>query len=221
MAVAGKQFGLLIALSELRENGRKKWLCQCRCGNKKTVREESLLSGKAKSCGCASTLLRKAKVEKRYGLVNQKFGRLLVLWRAKEGDGRSRSMMWECRCDCGKQVKVSGNNLRNGKTKSCGCLQSESTLESGEYEQFKTYAERQGIPWFLTKSEFDSITGNRCVYCGQIASTIVRLNNKAGFVLGNVAPCCGVHGRMKGTQSHAEFVAACMRVVKHMEATRK
>lgn len=30
--------------------------------------------------------------------------------------------IWKCRCECGKEVNVSGHNLRRGKTKSCGCL---------------------------------------------------------------------------------------------------
>jgi len=30
--------------------------------------------------------------------------------------------MWLCQCDCGNEVTVSGNNLRSGNTKSCGCL---------------------------------------------------------------------------------------------------
>ena len=28
---------------------------------------------------------------------------------------------WWCRCACRKRVKVAGNNLRSGNTKSCGC----------------------------------------------------------------------------------------------------
>lgn len=34
---------------------------------------------------------------------------------------------WICRCDCGKMKTAEENNLRRGKTKSCGCLSSETT----------------------------------------------------------------------------------------------
>jgi len=117
----GKQFGVLVALTQLRDKGRTKWVCQCRCGNRKEVREDTLLAGKVKSCGCLSQQLKKVKKEKQNSLVNQKFGKLMVLWRAKVSDGR-RSMIWECRCDCGKLVTVSGSALRAGRNKSCGCL---------------------------------------------------------------------------------------------------
>lgn len=30
--------------------------------------------------------------------------------------------MWECQCDCGNKTVVAGNHLRDGETKSCGCL---------------------------------------------------------------------------------------------------
>jgi hypothetical protein len=29
---------------------------------------------------------------------------------------------WLCECECGKETIIRGNNIRNGKTKSCGCL---------------------------------------------------------------------------------------------------
>lgn len=29
---------------------------------------------------------------------------------------------WICKCDCGKQKTVSGSKLKNGNTKSCGCI---------------------------------------------------------------------------------------------------
>ena len=39
----------------------KMWLCRCECGNTKVVRQEALISGRTKSCGClAKTGIRKA-----------------------------------------------------------------------------------------------------------------------------------------------------------------
>ena len=121
--LASKQFGLLIALSQVTEDGRNKWVCQCRCGNKATIRQEDLLSGRSKSCGCITMQLKQAKAEKKFSLVNRKFGRLAVLWKTKTpSTGSSRSIRWDCRCECGKVVSVAGNRLRAGTTKSCGCL---------------------------------------------------------------------------------------------------
>ena len=37
--------------------------------------------------------------------------------------------MWMCRCKCGTERAVRGYNLRNGTSKSCGCLSAEMTKE--------------------------------------------------------------------------------------------
>ena len=53
-------------------------------------------------------------------ITNEKFGRLLVKKYSHTDD--KRRAMWECKCDCGKIVIVSGIDLRRGHTLSCGCL---------------------------------------------------------------------------------------------------
>lgn len=52
-------------------------------------------------------------------LTNQKFSKLTVLEKAsKRNDKYTR---WICQCECGKQVEVRTDYLRNGHTTSCGC----------------------------------------------------------------------------------------------------
>lgn len=58
-------------------------------------------------------------------IQGQRFGRLLVKERIPNTkDGKAR---WLCICDCGKEVEAQAQHLRNGHTKSCGCLQREIT----------------------------------------------------------------------------------------------
>lgn len=52
-------------------------------------------------------------------LAGQVFGRLTVM--AANGTV-GRYVAWDCRCACGEMVRVSGQNLRDGSTKSCGCI---------------------------------------------------------------------------------------------------
>ena len=54
-------------------------------------------------------------------LTGQTFGLWTVLFRAPSKKGET---MWWCECGCENKTKriVSGRNLRNGKTKSCGCI---------------------------------------------------------------------------------------------------
>ena len=55
-------------------------------------------------------------------LIGQKFGRLLVISKA---ENRGRTVYWNCVCVCGKEKAVSGNSLKCGDTKSCGCFAKE------------------------------------------------------------------------------------------------
>lgn len=55
-------------------------------------------------------------------LTGQKFGRLLVLEKAKIRQGHTH---WRCLCDCGNETFVESYQLKSGTTKSCGCLAKE------------------------------------------------------------------------------------------------
>ena len=52
--ITHKRFGKLVALREDKENISRNtyWICQCDCGNIKSVALMCLTSGKTKSCGC-------------------------------------------------------------------------------------------------------------------------------------------------------------------------
>lgn len=56
-------------------------------------------------------------------LTGQRFGRLIVIKR--DGVTDSKHTRWLCKCDCGNFSYVSKVNLKNGSTKSCGCLKKE------------------------------------------------------------------------------------------------
>ncbi len=57
-------------------------------------------------------------------LTNERFGRLTVI--ARHGyRGKKKRITWLCRCDCGNQKVVIGEDMKSGQTKSCGCLKGE------------------------------------------------------------------------------------------------
>ena len=58
--------------------------------------------------------------------VGQRYGRLLVLGR---GEKRGRKQMLRCLCDCGSACEADMSNVRNGNTKSCGCLARETAAQ--------------------------------------------------------------------------------------------
>lgn len=52
-------------------------------------------------------------------LSGQRFGRLTVIQRV--GTTKHGHPTWLCKCDCGKEHVVVGNDLKSGDTTSCGC----------------------------------------------------------------------------------------------------
>ena len=70
-------------------------------------------------------LKRVTKYMRAIDLTGQKFGRLTVLYRYGYSNENKKHITWMCKCDCGNQKVVNGDDLKRGSTKSCGCLKSE------------------------------------------------------------------------------------------------
>jgi hypothetical protein len=64
-------------------------------------------------------------------LANQIFGYLRVLRRGRL-DGRRR-VYWVCRCRCGVEKEIRSDALRDGGTRSCGCLQIAAVKAQGHH----------------------------------------------------------------------------------------
>lgn len=114
--------GKLTLIDKKRENNRTWFLCKCDCGNEKWIRADAI--GKPTlSCGCLS----KKTQFKAKDLVNEKFGRLTVVKITNKRDKNNGSVIWECKCDCGKIAFVSEGNLKNKRIISCGCYSKENS----------------------------------------------------------------------------------------------
>lgn len=89
------------------------WQCQCVCSVKKHVREDDLKSGKSKSCGCR-------KSTKLLNDVGKRFNRweILAIEDVKQGGHRYVSV----RCDCGYLATRRLSSIKQGASKSCGCI---------------------------------------------------------------------------------------------------
>lgn len=61
-------------------------------------------------------------------LKGQVFGKLTVISRAE--NNKANKAQWLCECECGNKKIIVGTQLRNGHTKSCGCLQKEKASEN-------------------------------------------------------------------------------------------
>lgn len=64
-------------------------------------------------------------------LTGHRCGRLTVIARGEDHvyPSGKHHPQWRCTCDCGSAVTVLGRSLRNGDTRSCGCLNREKSAE--------------------------------------------------------------------------------------------
>ena len=103
----------------------KKWRCQCTCGNIVYAAGKSLRNGDITSCG---------KCYKGTNLKDRVFGEWKVLYYV--GDHK-----WHCRCSCGTERDVLGQNLINGRSISCGCKSGEKRAQSFRTTMMDRYGE--------------------------------------------------------------------------------
>lgn len=126
--LTGQRFGRLVVLYRSDNIGnRVAWHCLCDCGKEKDVKGSLLIQGKTRSCGCLSDENRHLFKE---DLTGQRFGRLIVLNRCK--NKINGYWKWHCLCDCGNTIDVVSTSLKNGNTKSCGCLAKETHKLTGK-----------------------------------------------------------------------------------------
>lgn len=141
MNLIGQTFNRLTVVSEAEKtkDNHTQWNCQCSCGNPKLViaRGTDLKAGRVKSCGC----YRKENISKimqgnSYGslraldLTNQRYGHLLVLYKADTKAGSCCD--WVCKCDCGNLYTTSSHHLRTGQAIRCTECSQKAIMSKGE-----------------------------------------------------------------------------------------
>ena len=123
--LTGKVFEHLTVLEYAGRSKNKQtlWLCRCDCGNEKVILANSLVTGKAKSCGCRQAT-RKAR------LVGKKFGMLTVIEQIEDyvSPKGHRDQQYICECECGNRcIKRRTVLTRDNAVKTCGCQRIPST----------------------------------------------------------------------------------------------
>lgn len=66
---------------------------------------------------------------KKNDLTGKQFGRLKVLYFDEDYSKKKGENVryWKCLCECGTEISVRTSSLKNGNTKSCGCLHKETS----------------------------------------------------------------------------------------------
>jgi hypothetical protein len=139
----GLTFGRLTVLKEKKETiyidkfGKRqkiRWVeTICKCGNKKNIRVNAILSEHTKSCGCLHKEIVKKVFEpyyrKKISLRGKKIGKLTYIKDAKKENyhGKSKMRRIIVSCDCGNKKEMFMSSFLSNKTKSCGCWLKEVT----------------------------------------------------------------------------------------------
>lgn len=125
--LTGKQFGDLTVegKSEKRNRMGVLWACRCTCGRVCLANASQLMSGRKAHCGC------KSKKRHAADIAGKQFGRLMAL--EPTSGRRNGSVVWHCRCDCGKETDVPYNDLVYANQRSCGCRKRAHEQELGKY----------------------------------------------------------------------------------------
>ncbi len=180
----------------------------------------------------------------RIDLTNKRFGRLTVVGVAPYRQGARRRLIWECSCDCGRKAFINGQHLRDGLTRSCGCLSVDTRrLEPGEggfRKVLRTYrlkAAERGLQFDLTEDDVRQITKLPCHYCGiepyrvanhgagksattseyaaYIYNGIDRKDNAGGYTPDNITPCCRTCNFAKRDMLMEDFRDWALRLARH------
>jgi len=235
--ITGKKFGTLTVVS-VDENTRIKrnsnstyWLCKCDCGRMKSYRSDVLRKYTPKSCGCASLFVK----------IGDKFGNLTVISRLKNN---KRTIYWNTKCACGKEIIVSSHALKSGR-KSCGCLENPSgsrhpsfigieDISGTTIGRIQRNAETRDIEhnvdkkyiWdlFLPQNKKCALTGMDIQFGQQSrkkekvreeTASLDRIDNSLGYIEGNVQWVHKDINKMKNNHSLEYFKKLCKLVSEH------
>lgn len=164
-------------------------------------------------------------MSRRLDLIGQKFGKLLVInLHSIKVYGKSKHSVWKCNCDCGRIAVVAGYKLKNGHTKSCGCLVKNKNLNDLDaiYNYlFNVYIKgsiSRNMEFCLSIDEFKYLIHNPCYYCEDSNSNVVnrrkltiryngidRVDNNLGYTKNNSVSCCKYCNLMKSNLSIDKF----------------
>ena len=127
-------------------------------------------------------------------VTNLSFGRLTAIKLVDRVKGRVR---WLFKCSCGTEKVLRIKDVKNGNTKSCGCLKIETVTKraleaSGKWARlpnnvgfynklfniYKGDAKRKGRAFNIAREDFARLVQKDCFYCGNAPNSFFVQNRQ-------------------------------------------
>lgn len=120
MIKIGYQCNYITVISDDKKKDKNSvsYLCQCKCGNIRYVKDNVLRYKRIQDCGCGLYSLDIAKNT----YIGRKYNLLTIIDCFREEYQGSNRIFAKCKCDCGNIYENNLTEIKNGHIKSCGCL---------------------------------------------------------------------------------------------------
>ena len=178
-------------------------------------------------------------MSKKSEMNNKKFGKLVVL--GEHSKTRNGHIRYECMCECGNKVNILGTHLRQGNTKSCGCLSPKGSDRvqwtgvgeiSGDfwYNHIRGSKGRKQIELTITKEYVWDLfikQNRKCSLSGidlrfpikhkdkTYTASLDRIDSSKGYIEGNVQWVHKDINMMKRIYTQEHFIKMCKLVAKY------
>jgi len=173
-------------------------------------------------------------MSKKIDMVGKKIGDWTIVSQAHST--KNGTIHWNCICKCGHRGIVAGTDLRKGESSSCrkcghkraaNKIRIYSTKEAKErklYTTFKASSKYRDKNNSLKLEDFLKLISKECEYCGEkplnvsqqglVYQGIDRVDNKKGYEIDNVVPCCKICNNAKHTMTKEEWDSWRLRLAK-------
>jgi hypothetical protein len=180
-------------------------------------------------------------MSKRYNLIGEKSGKLIVVEKLDERD-KFNQIQWLCNCDCGGKIILSTTRITHQSVKSCGCIyhpQGEKNPKWTGYKEIpgkffyniKKGAELRGLNFNITIEEIWDLflkQNKKCAITGWDLSiwknskktmegnaSLDRIDSSIGYDIDNVQWVDKEINRFKNHYPMDEFLEMCKMVVEY------
>ena len=164
-------------------------------------------------------------------IVGKQFGHLKVLIYPIKQRKHHYAL---CQCNCGTIKLIRRDGFIENRVQSCGCYNKKVHSKARAwkivprfyrakirlvYADYRHVSKKHNRIFNLTKQQFVNKIFKKCYYCGNIQKRgfngLDRINNKKGYLLNNIVPCCNICNHAKNTLTIIKFKNWIGRVYVH------